>query len=108
MSRATLTLRKVAIARAMIIATARDAAEFLEPYLATAPREKLIILHLDSERRLIGMDEHDVASEETVLLPTREIFASALRLAASGLVVGHNHPAATRSRAAPTSRRPGA
>ena len=76
----------------MIIATARDAAEFLEPYLAGVPREKLIILHLDSRRRLLGTDQHDVASEETVLMPTRTIFASALALTGSGLVIGHNHP----------------
>ena len=92
MSWTALTLRKVAKARPMIVATARDAAELLEPYLAAAPRERLIILHLDSKRRLIEVDEHDVASEETVLLPTREIFASALGLGASGLVIGHNHP----------------
>ena len=76
----------------MIIATAHDAAEVLEPYLAGVASEKLIILHLDSRRRLLGTDEHDVASEETVLMPTRAIFAEALRLAASGLVIGHNHP----------------
>lgn len=92
MSRAALTLRKVAKAPAMIIATARDAAEFLEPHLAAVAREKLVVLHLDSERRLLATDEHDVESEETVLMPTRAIFASALKLAASGLVIGHNHP----------------
>ena len=43
--------------RAMVIATARDAADLLAPLFADAEGEKLAVLHLDAEQRLIAVDE---------------------------------------------------
>ena len=76
----------------MRIATARDAANLLAPLFADALGEKLIVLHLDADRRLLGVDEHRADSEETVLLPVRDILAAALRCDSAAMVIAHNHP----------------
>ncbi len=76
----------------MIIGTARDAADLLEPFFAGAEREKVAVLHLDEERRMIALDQQDVAQEAEAELPLRAIIAAALDRGTSGLVVAHNHP----------------
>jgi DNA repair protein RadC len=76
----------------MIIGTARDAADLLAPSFAGAAGEKLVILHLDEERRLIALDELPMDSPDSVALPVRAIVDSALRFGSRGLVVAHNHP----------------
>ena len=74
------------------IVSARDAADLLAPLFADAEGERLAVLHLDGERRLIALDTHDVAGADEIELPMRAIFAAALGHDALGLVVAHNHP----------------
>lgn len=76
----------------MIVGTARDAADLLEPLFAEARGEKLAILLLDAERRLIALDQHPLGSEQSIVLPMRQIIESALRSGAAGLILAHNHP----------------
>ena len=77
---------------AVIVGSAREAADLLGPRFAQAEGEKLVILHLDGERRVIAVAEQPAEFEETVLLPMRTIFAEALKLGSAGLVIAHNHP----------------
>ena len=74
-----------------IVATARDAAALLAPVLAPAGAGAVAILHLDAERRLIGIGGHE-AEEDPGTLPIRAIIAEALRLGAEGIVLGRNRP----------------
>jgi len=74
------------------ITTARDAADLLEPLFADRSGEMLAVLHLDTERRLIALDELPTAGGDAVELPMREIFTAALNHGAAGIVVAHNHP----------------
>ena len=76
----------------MIVGTAREAADLLAPRFAQASAEKLAVLHLDGEGRLISIDEWPVAAAEAVDLPVRDIIDAALRLGSAGLVLAHNHP----------------
>ena len=76
----------------MIVATARAAADLLAPVFADASGEKLAVLHLDAERRMIALEEHAVSGDDEIVLPMREIFAAALRHGAAGMVIAHNHP----------------
>ena len=76
----------------MVVGTAREAADLLEPLFAEARSEKLAILLLDAEQRMIGLEELPLGSEQAVLLPIREIIDSALRSGAAGLILAHNHP----------------
>lgn len=75
----------------MIIRTARDAAALLEPLFDEA--EKLVVLHLDSERRMLALDEYAVDSQTTAPLPLRAIMNDALCIGSVGMVIGHNRAA---------------
>jgi len=76
----------------MPIATAKDAADLLAPLFVEGAEEKLVVLYLDSARRLIEVDEHPVGGADGTALPMRAIFAAGLRHGAEGLVIAHNHP----------------
>jgi DNA repair protein RadC len=76
----------------MIIATAREAADLLAPIFAGAEGEKLAIVHLDGQRKLISVEEMPVESCDSVALPVRAIIDAALRLGGRGVVIAHNHP----------------
>ncbi len=76
----------------MIVATARAAADLLAPVFAGASGEKLAVLHLDAGRQMIALEEHAVSGDDEIVLPLREIFASALKHDAAGMVIAHNHP----------------
>jgi DNA repair protein RadC len=75
----------------MIVGTARDAADLLQPLFAEAAGEKLAVLHLDGERRPIATEELDL-EQAGGLLPIRAIVAAALERGTKGLVIAHNHP----------------
>ena len=76
----------------MIVATARQAAEQLEPLFACAEGETLAVMLLDDERRLIAILHFPGREPDTMLLPQRSIFATALSLGSTGIVIAHNHP----------------
>lgn len=76
----------------MIVATARAAADLLAPLFADAVGEKLAVLYLDAERRMIALEELAVRGDDEIVLPMREIFAAALKHGAAGMVIAHNHP----------------
>ena len=67
-------------------------ASYLAQRLRGLGREQFIVLYLNRRGRLI---EDRIEAEGTVhsVTPTvREIAATALRLAASAIIIGHNHP----------------
>lgn len=76
---------------AMLIETARDAANLLVPLFASCAGEKVVAAHLDGDRRVIGTSEAE-GEANSVMLPVRAIIADAMRLGATGLIVAHNHP----------------
>lgn len=77
---------------AMRIATAEDAARLLAPYFDSADRERVVLIHLDADLRLLGVTLEASGGEEDVELPVRGIAASAARIGAVAVVVAHNHP----------------
>jgi DNA repair protein RadC len=80
------------VAPAPLILTAGDAARLIEPLFDGAKGERLAVLHLDRDRRLIALETHGVAGADEIELPIRAILAAALGHDAVGLVVAHNHP----------------
>jgi DNA repair protein RadC len=75
----------------MIVATARTAADLLAPVFAEADGERIAVLHLDRERRMIGLDGYP-AQADAAELPLRAIVAAALARGTTGMVIAHNHP----------------
>ena len=79
---------------ARTVATAADALDAFAPYFADRSIEKIVVLHLDTERRLLGMGAYP-GSVDRVALPLKAIIGEALRLDAGGMIVAHNHPSGT-------------
>ena len=75
----------------MIVASAENAAGLFGPCFADSGGEVLAVAHLDDSRELIELIV-SAGAPDGVALPLRTIFADALRLGASGLVIAHNHP----------------
>ena len=73
------------------IRSAADAAALLAPVVARSEAERVGVLYLTRDGRVIGIGEHGGAADEAEL-PMREILAEALRLGADALVVAHSHP----------------
>lgn len=75
-----------------ILRTARDAAALFEGRFAGSLREKLIVAHLDSGRRLLDLREEPAGGEDRLDVPVRTIIADSLRLGGAGIVLAHCHP----------------
>ncbi|HEY0149741.1 MAG TPA: JAB domain-containing protein [Allosphingosinicella sp.] len=78
------TIRSPAKARAL-----------LAPLFAVAESEKVAVLHLSNERRVLAVSVYP-GSTDAADVPVRDIFAEALRLGSTLLVVAHNHPSGER------------
>jgi DNA repair protein RadC len=59
---------------------------------ASAEAERIVVIHLDVEQKLLGLTVEAAGEADDVELPVAAIAASALRLGAEGIVVAHNHP----------------
>ncbi len=67
------------------------AAALLWQLLRHYDREALVVLYLDSRRRLIGYDIPSVGTLQHTAAEPRVVLAPALALNAAGVLVGHNH-----------------
>ena len=76
----------------MIIATVSEAADLLSPFVAGGEGERLAVLHLDMDNRLLALTLERPGSEDEVELPVAAILAKALRIGASAIILAHNHP----------------
>jgi DNA repair protein RadC len=73
------------------VATAAEAAALLAPLFSSDSAEKIAVLHLDRDRRLIAIAEYQGTADEAEL-PVRPILSEALQIGAEALIVAHNHP----------------
>lgn len=55
-------------------------------------QEHLVVLSLDSRRRLIAVDDVSVGTVDEVLIHSREVFKAAINRRASYVAIAHNHP----------------
>ncbi len=69
---------------ASVIEFARDLDEF--------DRERLIILYVDTQNRLIGAQESSVGDRSSAMVPLDSIVRTALLANAAGVFILHNHP----------------
>jgi DNA repair protein RadC len=76
----------------MIIGTAAQAAALLAPVFASGEDEKVAVLHLGEDRRLIGLTFEGAGGASDVELLIASILSRALRLQARSIVLAHNHP----------------
>jgi len=70
----------------------RDAAEFLKALIGFRCDELLIVLFLDSGRRLIDHEVIAAGRADSVEFDQRRILLRAIGRGAMGIIVAHNHP----------------
>ena len=73
------------------IRTARDAADLCEARFRGCTGEKLLVLHLDADRRLLRIVEEQ-GGPAHVDIPVHAIVADAVRINSVGLILAHCHP----------------
>jgi DNA repair protein RadC len=75
-----------------IIRTAQDAAAWCAPHLTGCTCEKLVVLHVDSERRLLWVAVEEGGRAADIDIPVRALVADAIRHCSAGLILAHCHP----------------
>lgn len=74
------------------ISSSEDAADFLLKLLRSERREKFLVISLNSKNQLLSLDTVFTGTLNSTIVHPREIFQYALRHAAAGIIVAHNHP----------------
>jgi DNA repair protein RadC len=69
-----------------------DVAALLREFLGDDPRERFAVVYLDTRHRPIAVHEAHVGTCDSSPVHPREVFGPALSLAATAIVVAHNHP----------------
>lgn len=75
-----------------VVGCAADVAALCGEEMAAYDREHFRLVALDSKNRLILMEDVSVGSLSASLVHPRELFKTAVRNSAAGIVVVHNHP----------------
>lgn len=68
------------------------ALEALKPLLAGRREEHIAVLALDARRRILAAQLVSQGCLTSAMAHPREVFRTAVKLGAAGIVVGHNHP----------------
>ncbi len=55
-------------------------------------KESVNVLYLNKAQNPIGIHRHSIGGLDTCIIDVREVFAIALKVKASALIVAHNHP----------------
>lgn len=73
------------------LATTNDILPFIRS-LATKQQEHFVVLSLNSEKGLIRKRTVFIGTVNSIIIHPREIFSGAMKDAATGIVIIHNHP----------------
>lgn len=66
--------------------------KLLSQYLEGADRENMVVLALDSQNHVIGVNTVSVGILDSTLVHPREVFKFAIMANAASIILGHNHP----------------
>lgn len=69
-----------------------EAAMMVRRYLAGVDREHLVVLLLDTQLNVTGINTVSVGTIDATLATPREIFKPAILAGAHGIILAHNHP----------------
>ncbi len=69
-----------------------DVVALVRAFLRDDPRERFVAVYLDTRHRPIAVHDACTGTANGAAVHPREVFGPALQLAATALVVAHNHP----------------
>jgi DNA repair protein RadC len=74
------------------VRTARDAADLIEPLLRGLRAEKLVVVHLDADRRCLGWWRGELGAVGDTHLRSARSWPMRCASNRRGIVIAHNHP----------------
>ena len=74
------------------IRTPRDLAELLVDEMSALEREELRVALLNTKNRVLAVETVYLGNVSAALVRVGELFASAVRMTAAGVILVHNHP----------------
>lgn len=75
-----------------VLRAAGDVVPLVREFLRDDPRERFMVVYLDVRHRPIAVHDAHTGTCDGTLVHPREVFGPALQLAASAIVIVHNHP----------------
>lgn len=78
------------------IKTSKDVYDLLQVHLADLDHEQFFVLYLNFANEIIELSQLSVGGRHSTIADAKRIFQQALRCAASGLILCHNHPSGQR------------
>lgn len=87
-----LTLVRELAERPYSLTDQHGAVTLLRQVLRDDPREQFVAVYLDSQHRPIAVHRVSTGTVNASHVHPREVFGPALQLAATALIVAHNHP----------------
>lgn len=69
-----------------------DVAKLVRLVIDNDPRECFVAVYMDARHRPIALHRVSIGTADLALAAPREVFGPALMLAATSIVVAHNHP----------------
>lgn len=69
-----------------------DVAVFFQKYIGDCVQERFAAIYLNARNVPLGWQEISRGTVSSSLVHPREVFAPAIKLVASGLIIAHNHP----------------
>jgi DNA repair protein RadC len=69
-----------------------DAVRLIEKQLKTIHQEQLIVILLDTNNRVVGIETIYIGSLNTTIVRIAEVFRPAIAYNCAGIIIAHNHP----------------
>jgi DNA repair protein RadC len=90
--RVRLSLVREAAERPYAVRHAGDVVGLLRSFLGDDPRERFVVVYVDTKHRPIAIHDAHVGTCDSSPVHPREVFGPAVSLSAAAIVVAHNHP----------------
>lgn len=74
------------------IREARDAVSLVSGIIGSDPREHFVAVYLDARHKVLAVHVVSIGTVSDTKVHPREVFGPGLMLAASAILVAHNHP----------------
>ena len=87
-----VTLVREASTEGYSIRSGADIARMVRGFIGDDPREVVAAVYLDSKHKPIALHQVSVGTVDASLAAPREVFGPAVALAATAVVIAHNHP----------------
>jgi DNA repair protein RadC len=87
-----VTLVRETAAEPYTMRSGTDVAHLVRTFVANDPREMMVAVYVDARNKPLAVYQVSIGTAEATLISPREVFCPAVALAASAVLIAHNHP----------------